>query len=635
MGYITYKQADSRWGKMNYNGSSTMATAGCGPTSVAMLGYAVNGKSNPISCAKYMQKHGYAIRNNGTAWAGIAPCMRACGLVDVKNVSKMTDVFSYLSKGYCAIFLFKAGSRGGITWTTSGHYVAVTDYKVKDGKHYLYTRDSGGRNHTGWYCYETQMKGLIPQVWVGKVPSKTAPKHAPKPTPKSYPKCIDVSEHQGNINWSKVKAAGINYAILRAGYGKGNTDKHFIKNISEATKAGIKVGVYWFSYAYTNDMAIKEAEFCIKAIGKYKVDLPVFFDFEYDSTRYAKEKGVNPSKALVTSMHKAFCSRIASAGFKAGFYYNFDYKKNHIDMDKLKSYYHWYALYDTSDKQTDCFAQQYTSKGKVDGIAGNVDMNWIFGDVTAPAPKPAPTQKKGYTGTFPNLDNLAPDLIAGMARKLAWPYGTKECKYKYPSGSATSAFNSAIAKVFPNRSGWREQCRKGASCDVFVGTVVRASGHDTGFPRGLSDVYGHVKKKPALWKVINKPDLKAGDVVEWGTSSAGHIFVYTGENREAEANLNGKHYGHISKKYVPSSPKVYRAYRPVGGRKYLIQGDSCVQVGYLQMFLNWCIDSRLVIDCDFGGKTADAVRAFQKKYALTPDGLFGTASLMKAKAVRK
>lgn len=641
MGYITYKQADSRWGKLNYNGSSTMATAGCGPTAVAMLGYAVAGKSTPVSCMKYMQKHGYAIRNNGTAWAGIPACMRACGLQDVKNVAKMADVFSYLSKGYCAVFLFRAGSRGGITWTTAGHYIAVTDYKVQNGKHYLYTRDSGGRNHTGWYCYETQMKGLIPQVWVGKVPSKASPKPV---TPAKTPvKCIDVSEHQGNIDWKKVKASGINHVIIRAGYGKGNIDKHFSKNISEAIKAGIQnIGIYWFMYSYTDAMAANEAAFCIKAIAPYRQHINMFVsaDWEYDSMNYAKKNKVTPSKALITKMNQTFCNKIAAAGYTPAVYYNYDYKANHLDLKKLP-FLNWYALDSSNGKFTSVTVQQYSTKGKVSGITGNVDMNWIHNTsfIRKPAAvktKPAATTAKSYTGTFPDLNNLGPDLISGMARKLAWPYGTKESKYKYPSGSATAAFNSAIVKVFPNRSGWREQCKKGASCDVFVGTVVRASGHDTGFPRGLSDVHGHVKKKSALWKIINDPSsLKAGDVVEWGTGSAGHIFVYMSESREAEANLNGKHYGHISKKYVPSNPKVYRAYRPIGGRKYLIQGDSCTQVGYLQMFLNWCLDLNLMVDCDFGSKTAEAVRAFQKKYALTPDAVFGTASLAKAKAVKK
>lgn len=381
--YITYKQADSRWGRKNYNGSSTMATAGCGPTSVAMLAYAVDGKTNPWDVALFMKKNGYAIRNNGTAWSGIPAAMKHFGLKDVKNVSAMADVWSYLSKGYAAVFLFRGGSRGGVTWTTAGHYIAVTGYKHQNGKHYLYTRDSGGRNHTGWYCYETQMKGLIPQIWVGKVPDG-------KPVKKT-PVCIDVSEHQGKINWSKVKKSGINHAIIRAGYGKGNIDAYWKANIEGAIKAGIQyIGVYWFSYAYTNSMAQKEADYLINAIQPYKgkVNLGLWFDYEYDSARYAREHKVNVNRSHVTALHKAFCGRLKEKGYTAGFYYNYDYKRNYIDLSVLP-YLNWYALYDTSDKQTDCYLQQYSSKGKVKGISGNVDMNWLFGATPKPKPKPS------------------------------------------------------------------------------------------------------------------------------------------------------------------------------------------------------------------------------------------------------
>ena len=172
MGFITYKQADSRWGRKNYNSSSTMATAGCGPTSCAMIAYGVDGKTTPLDTMRYMQKHGYAIRNNGTAWNGIPSCLRAFGLQNVQEVPNMAKCWELMKQGYVGVFLFRKGSRGGVTWTSSGHYIAVTDYKVMNGKHYVYTRDSGGRNHTGWYAYETTMRGLIPKIWLGRLPGK-------------------------------------------------------------------------------------------------------------------------------------------------------------------------------------------------------------------------------------------------------------------------------------------------------------------------------------------------------------------------------------------------------------------------------------------------------------------------------
>lgn len=254
------------------------------------------------------------------------------------------------------------------------------------------------------------------------------------------------------------------------------------------------------------------------------------------------------------------------------------------------------------------------------------------------ATKFVPDGKKPYQGIYPDLNALAGDIVCDSAKDLAWAYGTKRSKYKYPSGSATPAFKVAIAKVYPKRGSWSKQCRLGASCDVFVGTVVRNSGHDSTFPRGLDDVREHISKYPNLYKVINRPsksDLKKGDIVMWETASAGHIFVYVGDGKEAEANHNGKNYGHISKLYIPSSTKLYKVFRPIGGRKYLAKGDRGTQVGRLQAYLNWCLGLNLTVDNGFGDKTEAAVKAFQKKYALTPDGQFGSASLAKAKAVRK
>jgi peptidoglycan hydrolase-like protein with peptidoglycan-binding domain len=183
MSFGTYRQYDSRWGRKNYNGSSSYATAGCGATSCANILHAINPSITPLTTGKFMQSHGYAIRNNGTAWAGIPACLKAFGAQDVRQVDSMADVFKYCAKGYVGVFLFRGGSKGGITWTTSGHYVAVTGYKYQNKKHYFRTFDSGGRKHDGWYCYETQMRGLIPRIWLCKIPTPNSAKPLPKPKP--------------------------------------------------------------------------------------------------------------------------------------------------------------------------------------------------------------------------------------------------------------------------------------------------------------------------------------------------------------------------------------------------------------------------------------------------------------------
>lgn len=189
-------------------------------------------------------------------------------------------------------------------------------------------------------------------------------------------KIIDVSTHNGKIDWNKVKG-NIDGVIIRAGYGQGNVDKRFTEYIKGAISAGIPVGIYWFSYAYTVDMAKKEAAYCKEIIDKYKdsIFLPVFFDWEYDSMNYAKKRGVNPSKSLITDMNIAFCRKMDDYGYKAGYYGSVDYLTNHIDTSKLNGYYKWLACYGNSTKGLSYDLWQYSDKGKVSGISGNVDMN--------------------------------------------------------------------------------------------------------------------------------------------------------------------------------------------------------------------------------------------------------------------
>ena len=196
-------------------------------------------------------------------------------------------------------------------------------------------------------------------------------------------KGIDVSKWQGVIDWEKVKADGIQFVIIRAGYGKNNIDEYFERNISECNRLGIPCGVYWFSYAYNEEMARQEAQYCLEAIKPYKVEYPVCFDFEYDSVDYAKKKGVIITKALATKIADAFLSEIESAGYYAMNYANKDYLKNMFDMERLKKYDLWYAYWSTNCDRNDVGIWQYTSNGKVNGIQGRVDMNIAYKDYTA------------------------------------------------------------------------------------------------------------------------------------------------------------------------------------------------------------------------------------------------------------
>ena len=157
---------------------------------------------------------------------------------------------------------------------------------------------------------------------------------------------LDISKHNGIVNWKEIKKAGIKVVIFRAGYGpRANSDIYFKQNIEGAIKAGMLIGIYWFSYAYTNNMAINEAKQCIKTIEPYrdKITLGVYYDFEYDSTSYASKNGVTVGMNRASSMADAFCSTIQDNGYKAGIYTNIDYANNYFSKSVMSKYLVWIA----------------------------------------------------------------------------------------------------------------------------------------------------------------------------------------------------------------------------------------------------------------------------------------------------
>ena len=198
-------------------------------------------------------------------------------------------------------------------------------------------------------------------------------------------KYIDISKFQGNVDFAKVKGH-VDGVIIRAGYGANNIDAQFKRNITECNRLGIPCGVYWFSYAYTEEMARKEAEYCLAAIKPYRVELPVCFDFEYDSVTYAQKNGVGIGKTLATSLCHAFCGTIEAAGYYAMNYTNKDYLNRYFGDTTFK-YDLWIAAWpnnpDPNNPPCECGIWQYTSKGSVPGINGNVDMNYAYKDYPA------------------------------------------------------------------------------------------------------------------------------------------------------------------------------------------------------------------------------------------------------------
>ena len=209
-------------------------------------------------------------------------------------------------------------------------------------------------------------------------------------------KGIDVSKHNGNIDWGKVKAAGIEFAILRIGYGMYDNQKdiQFENNYRGCTNNGIPVGVYLYSYAKSVAEAEREADVCLKWLADRKLQLPVYFDIEDDS-----QKGLG--KSTLDAMCRAFCNKIEKAGYWAGIYANKYWLTSLISGTELgKRYTVWVAQYANTCTYNGNYAiWQYTSDGKVNGIGGRVDMNNMVHDIiqrggSKPASKPTLTPSK-------------------------------------------------------------------------------------------------------------------------------------------------------------------------------------------------------------------------------------------------
>lgn len=188
---------------------------------------------------------------------------------------------------------------------------------------------------------------------------------------------IDVSKWNGTINWTAVKNSGVNYAIIRCGYRGSSTgaliqDPKFKANIQGATAAGIKVGVYFFTQAVNEVEAVEEASMTLDLIKGYKLSYPVFLDVESSGGR---ADGLD--KNTRTAVVNAFCKTIQNGGYTAGIYANKTWFESKMNTASLSGYKIWLAQYKEKPTYTATRYDmwQYTSKGKISGISGNVDMN--------------------------------------------------------------------------------------------------------------------------------------------------------------------------------------------------------------------------------------------------------------------
>ncbi len=189
---------------------------------------------------------------------------------------------------------------------------------------------------------------------------------------------IDVSKWNETIDWEEVAEAGVEFAIIRCGYRGSSTgalilDSMYQKNIEGAIEAGIPVGVYFFTQAVNEVEAVEEASMVIRLIQEYDVDYPVFLDSE-SAGGSGRADGLDAEER--TTIHKAFLETIAAAGYETGIYGSTNWLEKQVDMDELSDYRTWLAEYTDVPSYDEYYHMwQYTSKGAIDGIDTNVDLN--------------------------------------------------------------------------------------------------------------------------------------------------------------------------------------------------------------------------------------------------------------------
>lgn len=244
---------------------------------------------------------------------------------------------------------------------------------------------------------------------------------------------IDVSAAQRPLDWQALKLEGVEFAIIRAGYGitARQKDKRFEDHINGALQAGIHVGIYWFIYAASEAQARQNAHACAEVIEPYrdKITLPVYCDFEYDSERWAQSVGWIRTKNNREKIINAFVSEMMNFGYRVGVYTNVDYLRNRININNIYHDSLWIAQYSAMyNKQYTPDIWQYTSTKRYHAYSNNLDGNRLInkGIISSsipvlmpeqPEPEPEPSPIRQITYIVKKGDTLS-----GIAAKYGTTY---------------------------------------------------------------------------------------------------------------------------------------------------------------------------------------------------------------------
>lgn len=201
---------------------------------------------------------------------------------------------------------------------------------------------------------------------------------------------IDVSEHNGKIDWKQMKAAGVQFAMIRSSWGHFQVDEQFENNVKGCEEAGVPYGLYHYSYVANDTQMKEEAAGFLKLCQSCKPSYPCAIDME-DADGWKKQQGVDDAQNIQTCAYT--CEALENAGYYAAIYANLDWLQNHINSSKLDGYDKWVAQWASATTYSKPYGMwQYTSDGTLKGHDGRLDLNYAYKDY------PTIIKEKGLNG---------------------------------------------------------------------------------------------------------------------------------------------------------------------------------------------------------------------------------------------
>lgn len=267
---------------------------------------------------------------------------------------------------------------------------------------------------------------------------------------------IDISTHNGKLDFSKLKKAGVEFLMIRAGYGAGHIDTQAEINCKNAEQYGIPYGLYWFSYALTADQAATEAEACLKFAKDKRVELPIAFDYEYDSEKHGNAAGLPPSPDLMRSMAEAFLTRVEAAGYYAILYSNVDYIKRAF-FPLLTRWALWLADWRQGTMPTHPAGYNWKiwqtyDRSLLPGVSGSFDYNIMPDDLLTVCRNLYENRRGDGERVKSIINNLPGEWFAGYMQAA---YDTINGKYKNGAERVTrlkqAGFDPVLVQAIVNK----------------------------------------------------------------------------------------------------------------------------------------------------------------------------------------